>query len=111
MPDFTMKANDRLPSIAATLGFEGGAAVDLTGASVQFILRPKAGTTPKVKAPAVIVAAATGAVRYDWAAVDTNTPGEYLAEWEVTFANGKPQTFPTASYHEVAILADLDAEG
>ena len=103
MPDFAIKAFDRLPSIQATLS------ADLTTAtSVDFIMRPKAGGTAKINAAAVVVDAAEGVVRYDWAALDTDTPGEYQAEWEVTWSGGKQQTFPTTTYHTIDVLADLD---
>jgi hypothetical protein len=107
VPDFVIKAFDELPSIRATLSVAGNP-VDLTGATVRFIMVPKGAKTVKVKAPAVIVAPTQGVVRYDWTSADTNTPGEYQAEWEVTFTDGKSQSFPTASYHSVAVLADLD---
>jgi hypothetical protein len=104
--DFSLKAFDRLPSIQATLS------ADITGATVSFIMRPKAGGAVKVNAPAVVVsidtAAKTSVVRYDWAATDTDIPGEYQAEWEVTFTGGKVQTFPTLTYHSIDVLADLD---
>lgn len=101
--DFTMKANDRLPSIQATLS------ADLTTAtSVKFIMKTITGNTVKVNATATIVTPSTGIVRYDWLAVDTATPGSYQAEWEVTWTGGKKQTFPTLTYHTVDILADLD---
>lgn len=113
MADFEIKANDRKPSITATLGFEGGGSPDLTDATVQFIMRaadPTVGTV-KVKSSAVIVTPETGVVRYDWAAGDTDIPGEYHAEWEVTFADGLPQTFPLKTYHSITIIRDLDEEG
>ena len=101
--DFTIKANDRLPSIQATLS------ADLTTAtSVKFIMKTITGNTIKVNTTATIVTPASGIVRYDWAAVDTATPGSYQAEWEVTWTGGKKQTFPTLTYHTVDVLADLD---
>jgi hypothetical protein len=101
--DFTIKANDRLPSIQATLS------ADLTTAtSVKFIMKTIAGGTIKVNTTATIVTPASGVVRYDWLAIDTATPGSYQAEWEVTWTGGKKQTFPTLTYHTVDILADLD---
>jgi hypothetical protein len=107
--DFTMKANDRLPSIAATLSYSDGASVDLTNCTVKFIMRIKTGAVAaKIDAEAVIVDAPTGKVRYDWALGDTDTVGEYNAEWEVTDAAGLPQTFPTATYHSISLVADLD---
>jgi len=106
--DFTLKANDRLPSIQATLT-TAGVPVDLTGATgVNFIMKAAQGNTIKVNAAAAIVTATTGVVRYDWLAIDTATPGEYIAEWQVTWSGGKKQSFPTLTYHSISILADLD---
>jgi hypothetical protein len=101
--DFTIKANDRLPSIQATLS------ADLTTATgVNFIMKSIQGNTIKVNAAATIVTPASGVVRYDWIAADTATPGSYQAEWQVTWTGGKKQTFPTLTYHSVDVLADLD---
>jgi len=102
--DFTIKANDRLPSIQATLS------ADLTTAtSVKFIMKSTGpGGAIKVNASATIVSAASGVVRYDWLAIDTATPGSYLAEWEVLWAGGKKQSFPTLTFHSIDVLADLD---
>lgn len=107
--DFTIKANDRRPSIAATLTYEGGATCNLSSATeVNFIMKIASGGAVKVNSEAVIVDATTGKVRYDWTAVDTNAPGDYLAEWEVTWGDGARETFPTKTYHSVSVLADLD---
>ena len=106
--DFTLKAHDRLPSIQATLT-SAGAPVDLTGATgVTFIMKAAQGNTVKVNAAAVVVTPASGVVRYDWLAIDTDTPGSYMAEWQVTWSGGKRQTFPTLTFHTVDILQDLD---
>lgn len=110
MADFTIKSHDQLPSIQATLN-SGGAMVDLTSAtSVAFIMRQIGGPqTIKVNSPATVVLPATsGVVRYDWASSDTDAPGSYQAEWQVTWAGGKKQTFPTLAYITVDVLADLD---
>jgi hypothetical protein len=108
LADFSIKTFDRLPSIQATLS-SAGAPIDLTTATtVTFIMRPAGGGAPKVNAAAAIVNAAGGVVRYDWAAIDTNTAGSYQAEWQITWSTGKKQTVPTLAYHTVDVLADLD---
>lgn len=117
---FKIKANDRKPSIQSVLGFEDPTgesdpgAPDLTGTTVSFIMRkatkskkPAAGA-PAINASAVVVSVAPPTVRYDWKEGDTGTPGLYLAEWEAKDANGLTQTFPTDSYIEITIYADLD---
>ena len=106
---FKIKAHDRRPSIQTTLGFDGGGVPALTG-SVAFIMRATGSTgPPAIKAPAVVVDADAGTVRYDWQAGDTDLPGEYLAEWEVTDTAGLKMTFPTDAYDDVTIYADLDS--
>jgi hypothetical protein len=108
MADFSIKAHDRLPSISAQFKTNGAAVNLSTATSVNFIMRVKGGTTVAINAPATVVNASAGTVRYDWAAGDTNAPGDYEAEWQVTWATGIKQTFPTLTYHTVAVLADLD---
>lgn len=107
MADFSLKSHDRLPSIQATLS-SGGSPLDLTGAAVSFIMAPVKGGVPKVNAAATVVTAGSGVVRYDWAAGDTDTPGSYQAEWQITWSDGRKQTVPTLTYHSINVLADLD---
>lgn len=105
MHDFAIRAGDRFPSIQATLSQEQ-TAVDLTGATVALRWRPREGVTVVEKAASVVDAAA-GVVKYDWAAGDTDTPGEYLAVFRVTFPNGKRATFPNRAYLTLVMTADL----
>lgn len=107
MPDVTMKAGDRLPIMTAKLVDENGAAVNLTGATVRFIMRPKFQSSVKINAAATILAALTGDVKYEWAALDTDTPGSYRGEWEVKFSDGRVATFPNGAYTEIEIYQQL----
>ena len=67
-----------------------GSPVDLTGATVRFKMREVGSDTLVVDQPATIVDAASGHVRYDWAAADVDTAMLALVWWEVTFS-GKSQ--------------------
>lgn len=100
-----VKTGDRLPSIAATLSRVDGSAVDLTGATVKFLMRRRAGLAAVVDGTAVITGTAT--VRYDWGAGETATVGTYQAEFQVTYANGKLETFPNDGYIAVVVTDDI----
>lgn len=107
--DFHIKSGDTTPVITATLTDSAGAAVNLTGATVRFIMRKGGTSSAKVTGEADIGSPASGGeVSYTWEATDTDTPGIYSACWEVTFSGGAIQTFPNAGYTSVAILPQLD---
>lgn len=89
MVEVNIVKGDRQPSITATLVNCG----DLSGATARFIMIDQAGTI-KVDASAVIADADAKKVRYDWGENDTDTVGVYYGEFEITYADGKKQTFP-----------------
>lgn len=94
MTNFEMVQNDTSPSIAATLKWSDGSAVNLTGATVKFTMK-KGNTIIVNEAAVTIVDAATGSVRYDWVAADTKQTGICKGEFEVTFSDGKICSFPS----------------
>lgn len=106
MADFTIRANDRLPSIAATLKNADGTPIDLTGATVKFQMSTAAGSN-KVNASATVVSAVAGTVQYDWIALDTDTAGDYVGCWEITFASTKKLTCPNGSNYSITVVTDL----
>lgn len=103
---FIIKQGDTSPSIAYTLYRPDGVTAEiLTGSTVKFVMASEDSIgTAKVKADAVVVDAITGEVRYDWATGDTDTFGGFVAEWEVTRADGSIETFPNGGYVPIAII-------
>lgn len=104
---FYIKQNDTSPAMLATLQDASGSAVNITGGSVRFHMRPVGSTTAKVSTTATIVTASTGSVRYSWASGDTDTVGAYQAEFQVTYSDGKIETFPNDGYIAVEITDDI----
>lgn len=109
MSDFVIKAGDRLPKLRQTLYDGAGVALDLTGATVTMRLRDQKGTTLKTLtgSAAVIAPATSGVVEFSWGSSDTDTPGEYFAEWVLTYAGSVTRTVPAPGYVHVSVLPVL----
>ena len=105
---FVIKQGDRLPSLQATIKNEvDGTPVDLTtalGITFRMWKQRVSGGTYKVNTTATVVTPASGVVRYDWTAIDTNEAGDYLAEFVISWPSSKTQTVPTAGAFHVRVL-------
>lgn len=108
-PDFFWKQNDTAPAIAEQLLDGLGAPVNLAGASVKFMMWQPGDAAIKVNAAASITDAATGKVSYTPNAGNTDTPGDYAVEWQVTFGGGGIETFPNGTWQKVRVVDDLGA--
>lgn len=105
---FYIKQGNLLPALATTLTDEDGNAVDYSGyTGLRFHMRLPGATSAKVDAAATEVNAAVGTITYAWTGTDTDTPGVYQAEFEVTMPTGKPITYPNDGYIDVIILPKL----
>lgn len=102
---FFIKMGDTSPSLLFDLL---PSTVDLTGATVRFSMRTRAGTVVVSRASAAIVTATgTPRVRYDWQPGNTATPGLHEAEFEVTYAGGAVETFPNFGFIAVQVSGDV----
>lgn len=102
-----LKSGDTAPALQATLQDGGGTAIDLTGATVRFHMRQKGAIKPVVDSSAALVTPASGVVQYAWSDEDTALPGEYEAEFEVTYPSGIIETFPSNGFINVTIRESL----
>jgi hypothetical protein len=107
MAEFTIKRGSRLPHIQATvLSAQDGGPLDLSRvAAVQFVMTDLRGAV-KVNAPGLIFDAVEGIVEYAWDATDTDTAGEYEAEFVLTFDSGEVMRVPTDGYIIVRVVPD-----
>lgn len=107
MTNFFIKSGDTSPALAATLTDSDGNAIDITGASVDFHMSPRGGDGTKVDAQATITDASNGKVEYRWSQSDTDTPGTYRGEFEVTYSGGDVETFPNDEYITISVTEEI----
>lgn len=89
----TLYKGNRLPLLTDTIT-SSGTAVNLTGSTVTFYMRPDNSATLKVNgSTATIVSAAAGTISYAWAAADVDTVGDWKSWWTVS-SSGKSQDTP-----------------
>ena len=103
MPTVYMVEGDLKPIIQATLRDTARALISLAGATVKFHM--KNGSNLLIDKSGSIVDN-NGIVKYEWQAGDTYDLGgyEWVAEFEVTFAATKKQTFPAKEEEELVIV-------
>jgi len=98
-----IKRGDTYYGLKATLK-RNGTPVNLTGCTVKFTM---ANGSVKVSKTAQILDAANGLVRI---VLDgyTEQVGTYRGEFEVTYQDGRRETFPSDDYLTIQIVPDLD---
>ena len=101
-----MKQNDTMPRRVYALK-HNGTAVDLTGATVKFIMRAQGSSSTKVNASATVSDQTNGLVYYAWSSSDTDTTGEYEAEFQVTYSDSTVETFPNSGNIRIKIVDDI----
>ena len=111
MADYTLKRYDTGPAITATLLDVNGSVINLTGASVNFVMRPMTALAPTTNLAATIVSPSAGTVSYTPTSTDTGIAGIYQAEFHITTSGGQKLTYPTDGYLEVSVEEDLVTPG
>ena len=104
---FYIKQNDTAPFLLVTLRDGSENVIDLTGATAVFKMRPVGQETAKTDRAAIIHNEDNGQVRYEWQASDTDTIGSYEAEFQITFVDGKIETFPNSDFIRITITDDI----
>ncbi len=113
---FFLRRNDTLPLYQVDVFDVEGEPVDLSAASaVLFSMRgPGRDQTLKVSLQAATVefgpdGSTKNRLQYVWAAIDTDTSGTFLAQFELTFPSGK-RTFPPTKEQALKVVIDDDWE-
>lgn len=105
MSTFGMTQGDRSPAIEMRLLDGKGQPVNLTGATVDFVVWARDGTLLIDAAATVVGDPLDGYVRYEWQAGDTDRPGAHKAQWRVTYADTAPEHFPLGDPIQLPISA------
>lgn len=101
-----LKRGDTRTAIRATLLEPSGSPVDLAGASVRFIMSDFRGNQ-RIDRMAEIVDASQGKVWFVFEPGETEEAGTYRSEFEVTFSDGRKETYPNSGYLTIEIIPDL----
>lgn len=105
------KRHSQRPYLRMSVQTSDGVAFDFTGAvGVTFVMYTKADEPEeKVSAAATFVGdPSDGVIEYQWAAVDVDTAGEFLAEFDVDYGGGETMTLPENGNILVTIFADVN---
>ena len=104
MEQFEIKRGDTSPAFRYALT---PASVVLTGATVRFRMRNRAGTKVIDRAATIITPTGTPTVEYVWQAGDTAIADYFEAEFCVSYADGSIETFPSAGFIPVFISENV----
>ena len=108
-PDAYWTQGDTAPALAEQLFDGAGAAVNLASATVRFqgLFVDSASVAQAIDQLATITDAPTGKVSYTPVAADTDTVGDLMVQWKVTFSGGAVEHFPNSGYQKVRVLGKV----
>lgn len=111
-PDEHIKQNDTSPKLTRTYFTDRD--IDSTGVTVSSVsihMAERDGGTVSLNSTATLEAedydTNSITVSYDWASGDTDTVGEYNVEFEITYSDGKVETFPKDGYIHLKISKEI----
>lgn len=113
MADHTRKVNDVLPPLDCTLqeSSEGTlVAFDITNYTVRFVMRSSDNTVvadASTGDDVTVLSSTAGRVRMNFASSHVDTPGSYLAEWELKTPSTQKITFPSATHISIVLKPEL----
>ena len=107
--DIVVKQGMTVPVFNQAVLDQYGNRMNLTGASVNFVMRALSASSPSTNAAATILNAVTGMVAYTFTEEDTATAGLFMGEFQVTFEDGSKYTWPNDGYLEISIEENLTA--
>lgn len=110
--DFTIGQGDTSPVLVDTLTYTNGQPANLTGATIELVLRTLNAERPlRLTGTAAVTEPVGGKVSYTFTQQDTATPGEYMASWEIILGGGAKMRWPTEGYISVWIEESLTSQG
>lgn len=101
-PLFQIKRGDTKTPLKVALSDDQGP-VDLTGATVTFVMSAWSGKRTINNGSAQVVDATNGVAWYVFNPGETDVAGTYRAEFHVSYSDGRYETFPTLGYITVTI--------
>ena len=101
-----VKRGDRNPPLELSLQQANGTPINLSHVDyVKWLMKDE--SELKIDEHVTIVDAAYGMIKYEWKTGDTDDPGNFLGEFEITYNDGTKLTVPNDEYITVIILEDL----
>jgi hypothetical protein len=107
--DATIKSGDTRHALKAILKDISGNPVDLTDCRVEFRMAVP-GQPAVIDRVAHVQDVTAGEVWVVWAPGETDKSGIYRAEFQVTYSDGRKETFPNNGYLSIQILSSLSKE-
>jgi len=107
MDTFKIKKNDTNPALSTTLKYNDDTVVNLTSATVYFIMANR-DYTHYCSGLATVTDAANGICEYRWSgSTDTGSVGTYWGEFETAWTGSK-MTLPTDHALQIKVYEDYN---